>query len=467
MQSPEAGSYYCAFEGLKSTHPSWDVRIAYLQNSDTQAKLWHSMMAFQNGVFFLKAENYEHAEACFQKVAAEFPDCWEASANLGYALLMQYCDALDERDLRSFDIGHLVVGGFYHRPESLTPNIQRGMDEDLWLDAVGALRDALRIHSRSGATDDLLLVKANLAVAYLIRPSGKDFGEAEKYFEQVLTALNNPNVASTIDPLVRASIRINAGAGRGIDEQSQKQILAELRLAGNKISKDKSELEMLEAAMQYTQARSLAVSNIPADRSSALKLFETYLQTMNRASSWWPVAYSEYKDLASKLSQTPKAISEFAKPSIEDWRPVTSIEFSEGKIIGLGQVENQIKEEIGEADTVVPVIAGTNIKRSMYNDHGVTILSSREVLAIFLSSEASPKIKLIRTGLGGETVLLSVGMDRADLEAALGDEWSVELVSIVNPNNAYQFYRQVGIAVQYDQQKVKELVIVNVPIESR
>ncbi|HEY2908744.1 MAG TPA: hypothetical protein VGI99_00770 [Gemmataceae bacterium] len=54
---------------------------------------------------FLVLEQYSAAERCFDRVAKEFPDSYEGWANLGYACLMQYCDKLDEKDLREFDIG--------------------------------------------------------------------------------------------------------------------------------------------------------------------------------------------------------------------------------------------------------------------------------------------------------------------------------------------------------------------------
>ena len=72
------------------------------------------MSAFQNGFLFLELEQYLAARQCFQAVVAEFPDCYEAWANLGYAQLMQYCDGLDADDLRQFGIGQIVAGRVLH-----------------------------------------------------------------------------------------------------------------------------------------------------------------------------------------------------------------------------------------------------------------------------------------------------------------------------------------------------------------
>src|SRR5262249_16763497 len=144
-----------------------------------QATIWKAMSAFHDGVYFLVSEQYISAERCYRGVTKEFPGCYEAWANLGYALLMQYCDALEEDDLRPFNLGQLLVGGFYRRRESLPI---RGVDEELWWDAVGALREALRLKP------DLVLARANLGVAYLVRPAGKDVRTATQFLKEAAAA---------------------------------------------------------------------------------------------------------------------------------------------------------------------------------------------------------------------------------------------------------------------------------------
>lgn len=138
----DLGLNYSSFEGLAADHPSWLDRIALLDKD--QAGLWRSMSAFDNGVYFLLVQNYALAERAFRQVTKDFPGSYEAWANLGYALLMQYADSLDTEDLRRFDVGQIVVGGFYRRPQSLE-NKLRGVNEELWWDAVGALREAIRL----------------------------------------------------------------------------------------------------------------------------------------------------------------------------------------------------------------------------------------------------------------------------------------------------------------------------------
>ena len=108
---------YSSFEALQAGHPSWKDRLSFLDKD--QAKLWKAMSAFDNGRYFLLCEQYGAAETCFNRVTREFPECPEAWTNLGYALLMQYCDGLDTDDLRDYDVGQIMVGGFYTRPKSL------------------------------------------------------------------------------------------------------------------------------------------------------------------------------------------------------------------------------------------------------------------------------------------------------------------------------------------------------------
>jgi hypothetical protein len=62
------------------------------------------MAAFENGVTFLAVED-DAAELCFERVAREFPACYEAWANLGYARLMRYCGTLSRADLRELGSG--------------------------------------------------------------------------------------------------------------------------------------------------------------------------------------------------------------------------------------------------------------------------------------------------------------------------------------------------------------------------
>ena len=194
----ELGLNYSSFEGLGVDHPSWNDRLMLMDKD--QATLWKSMSAFQNGTFFLLFEQYTAAER-FLEVTKEFPQCYEAWNNLGYARLMQYCDDLNADDLRELDIGQVVVGGFFTRPQSLEPTV-RSMEQRTWKGAVAALEQALKLKP------DLVLAKANLGVAYLVAPQGKDVPKARQYLQE---AVEQMPPDKHIPPLARASTLINAG----------------------------------------------------------------------------------------------------------------------------------------------------------------------------------------------------------------------------------------------------------------
>ena len=112
---------------------------------------------------------------------------------------MQYADSLDTDDLRRFDVGQIVVGGFYRRPKSLEVKV-RGINEELWWDAVGALRESIRLKP------DLSLPKANLGVAYLFRPAGKDPGKAAQFLEEASQLAGGD---PSLDPVSRLAEDIN------------------------------------------------------------------------------------------------------------------------------------------------------------------------------------------------------------------------------------------------------------------
>lgn len=453
---------YCRFEGLQLEHPPWEERAAFLLRGDNQEVLWRSLSAFQTGVMFLENQHFNHAQLCFRNVTKEFPECHEAWANLGYALLMQYCDALEVEDLRALDVGHLVVGGFYRRPASLEPTV-RGADERLWFEAVGAFREALRLQQRLNIDDDLLMVKANLAVAYLVHPSGKDVGQSEVWFAQVFEGLNDPEKAKKLDPLVHAAILINSGTARGFDNELVEltlQLLAQARTDRTQVTA----ADAVESALRFNQARSLVSLGAPTERATAMSLYEQYLDGMTSSSSWWPIAYQEYVQLANALGATPRTEKQFQQLGPTDWRPLTGLMLPDGTEIVLSDRFADVLNELGPADAIVPVIEGSNLKFYRYAKFGISILATYEVLAIVMDSDAAPQLKIRRPGLSGEEIEIALGMPRADLEKLLGGDWDVELARLFDMEERHQLYRNLGLAVQFKDGVVSEFVIAVVPI---
>jgi Zn-dependent protease with chaperone function len=278
---------YNSFEGLNATHPGWTDRVAMID--DQQKELWHSISAFENGVQFLMLEQYRLAERCFKQVTEECPKCYEAWANLGYTQLMMYCDALREEDLRYFDIGQVVVGGFYRRPESMQFR-DFGINEELWNNAIGNLRQAVILNP------DLVLAKANLAVAYLVAPDGKDVGKAEGLLRQVRDALKAGSVED-IDPLVKASLLVNAGVAEMEtgDAPAAEALFAEAQGLFSGDGVDKSSSTGLVNAIRYNRGRMYAAASDPKQRQTAIEELEAYLSNSSPAANWWPLALERYK----------------------------------------------------------------------------------------------------------------------------------------------------------------------------
>ncbi|MEQ9068544.1 MAG: hypothetical protein RLO18_17535 [Gimesia chilikensis] len=96
------------------------------------------------------------------------------------------------------------------------------------------------------------------------------------------------------------------------------------------------------------------------------------------------------------------------------------------------------------------------------------MLATREVLAVILDGKAAPAITVRRPGLGGESIKVSLGMPSAEIKKQFGDDWDVELAHLFDVKEYHQLYRDLGLAVQYDNGVVKELVVAVVPVnESR
>lgn len=150
----------------------------------------------------LVAEQYKMAATLFRNVIAQFPNSYEAHANLGYAQLMDYMGQFEPADIAAFDIGHLVVGAFTRRPESMEPEV-RGINAQLWFQATSSLQAALRLNP------GLAEAKANLGIAYLVQPQGgSNTAEARRLLAEAVSAAQyNANM----DPRTKAAIFINAG----------------------------------------------------------------------------------------------------------------------------------------------------------------------------------------------------------------------------------------------------------------
>jgi tetratricopeptide (TPR) repeat protein len=450
----EQGLNYSSFEGLGVDHPSWNDRLALMDKE--QPLLWKAMSAFQEGTFFLLFEQYAAAERCFQQVTREFPECHEAWNNLGYTQLMQYCDGLETEDLRQLGIGQVVIGGFYTRPKSLE-TLVRGQDEKLWKSAVEALQQALKLKP------DLTLAKANLGVAFLVAPQGKDVPRARQYFQE---AVNQLPADKDLAPLARIAILINAGVAdlaAGKDKECAGQF-AKAQEAARRFSADlprASATFALYCALCYNRALLAAASPEEARRRAAVAEFEQYLKLASPGSAWWPLAYEQYAKLCKDLDIKAKEKTQLVSPTQALLRLVTSVKLKHDVTVTLNEPLADVMTHLGEGRPI-PIVRGTKLVRLAYPDHGIELLAADRVLAIRLRGPKAPEVGLQGVGLGGGSKTLRLGMTQEELAGVLKEQ-PFELRQLDKPDLEYRFYPQLGLAVRADEGKLQELVIAQIP----
>lgn len=447
-----------SFAGLTSTHPGWNDRLALIDSR--QREMWRSADAFENGVYYLMTEQYPVAIKCFESVTKKYPQCYEAWANKGYAELMMFCDGLEPDDLRQFDIGQLVVGGFYPRPQSLT----RGVDEELWFEAVGDLRQALLLKP------DLVMAKANLAVAWLVRPAGKDTGKAEKLFQEVFAALKDGHYDEEIEPLVHASLLINAGVAENAhgDPAAAEKLFNQAREVIAENSEASGAGGSLSNAIRFNQARILASRSEPAPQKSAIAELEAYLASSSPAATWWTLAYEEYEKLCAKQSVQPKARDELAAARNTRFRPVSGVTLADGKIVSLNEPVTEFVEALGEGQKQ-SVVEGTVIHRRRYPNFGLDLHCTHKVLAIRLQGKKAPPLVLKASGPSQQSYEIRPGMSVAALDEILGgdaNKWDRRYGT--SGSIIYRFYYNLGFGVRLaDEKTVMEILVAQLPDASK
>jgi tetratricopeptide (TPR) repeat protein len=446
----KSGMEYSSFEGLHVGHPSWNDRLVHLDKE--QAGLWKAMSAFENGAFFLMAEQFPSAEVCFRHVVREFPKCHEAWANLGYALLMQYCDGLDTDDVRRFQIGQLLIAGFYRRPASLEPET-RGIQTKVWDDAVACLQKSLQLKP------DQAIAKANLGIAYLVHPDGKpDVAKASRYLQEAATQTERED---DLDPLTRAAILINAGvadlAARRRDAGEKKFDQGE-KVGSRRFGGDARLFAhtAVASALRYNRAIALSAADKPAD---ALRQFEEYLELSSAAGAWWPLAYEHYAALCKKAGREPRTKADLSGPAVTRRRMVTSVRLGSGATLAVSEPVADAAERLGEK---VPVVSRTKLSRWHCPQHGVDVLATDRILAIHLVGDKAPPLQVRETGLGGKVTELRLNMPEAELNRVLADE-VFDSRPLDDPKVPYQFYPRLGIAVRVKDGKVSELAVAQIP----
>lgn len=460
---------YSTFESVASSHPSWTERLAALDLE--KAFLWRSLAAFETGIYFLFYENFEAAEACFHNVLKEFPDCYEAYANLGYAQLMRYLDQLEDQDLKYFNVNQIIIGSFYKKPVSIENQV-RGIDEDLWFKAIDNFKAALRINP------NLSLVKSNLGIAYMFDPRKKSLGDAERAFAESLDEMSkDPN----IDPYITSIVYVNAGA---VDVALNKSELALQKV-------NQAEQIFKDASAKYTSAseiysgfsmpsmsntvnynlksilNTIALNKIlleyktkttdAAYMKDAVAQLERYLMNNHKESIWWKLAYERYQDVCKSAGAIPKSVTQLDSKSKVNVKPVQSITIGD-KILYIAITTKEASEILGDV-VVVPVIKEKKIANVIARAKGIEMLSDGKILAIVLTEGYKDAIEF--DGLKNIKYTLRVGMSREEAVKILDDDndLTYQMMSIPGRNSRFRFYRELGIGVSFDKGKVTEIII--------
>jgi tetratricopeptide (TPR) repeat protein len=445
---------YGSFEGLAYTHPSWFERAAFvsaMESDRMQQALWKGMSAFSNGSYFLLIEQYEAAARAFKQVTTEFPEAHEAWANLGFAQLMRYADGLDADDLRRFGVGQLVIPGFYRRPESLEERV-RGINSELWWEAVNALEKALRLNPK------LTLPRAHLGMAYLIHPSGtRDVANATKYLREAANLAAGDN---TITPFDRVAIGINAGVAELAAGGAAETIFAQATQALGSVPVSAQRGGPLLAALDFNRSLLLEGAAGSGRSREAVQLLERYLQNTAPASAWWSLGYERYARLSRELGAQPRPEAEFRRGREAEHRPTIGVEVRPGVELSLGDVVAELTKHLGRVRPV-PAITGTNLVLLRYPDLGLELLANDRVLAIVLRGAGAPAVPIRTRGLGAEAKTLRVGMSEDEVIAIAGEFYDMK--SLTGAEIYYRYYRDLGIGVRVTAGRVEEIVVAQIP----
>ena len=451
---------YSSFEALAVDHPSWKDRLTIFDKE--KASLWGAMSAFHNGFYFLGSEQYASAIPCFEAVVKEFPDCTEGWANLGYAYLMRWCDALDAQDLLRLDIGQVAVGSFYSRSGTLD-EVARGGDPEDWKRAVAALRKSLVLKP------DQVLARANLGVAYLVSPDGRDLVKAAKELEPAAEAalkdtqleawmrasvLNNAAVADLAANRIQPAARKLQSAAEQLDRQFKSKSPREIRPV----------LRGLDASIYYNEMLLLAGTSDSSLRRKALTGLEKYLNTLGPGSAWWQVAYEHYSKLCTELNVASEPQRLFMKAAGSTYRPVTSVTLPSGAILVLSEHFGAVKKQLGEGQSQRVLPESDQIVRMRYPNHGVDLIvqtKTDRILAVHLNGAKAPHLPLRGVGLGSQVVELRIGMTGDEVQKTLADE-SFDFRYLEDPMVSYRFYPNLGLAVKIRKDRVEELAVAQV-----
>ena len=237
-----------------------------------------------------------------------------------------------------------------------------------------------------------MVIKANLGVAYLVRPAGRDVGQAARYLQEAAEAVESDPANAGLNDLDKVDLPRRCCSTPGwptwpaAGPTSARGGWTGWRRLDAQFSGDRPERPRasgLAAALHYNRALLLAAAPEAEKRRAAVGQFERYLRSASPASAWWPLAYERYAKLCRELHLEAKSEKELKDQIQTDLRPLTAVRLRSGAQVTLSEPTGEVTDRLGGGQAV-PVVPGTNLRRLSYPDQGIDLLVTDRVLAIRL-----------------------------------------------------------------------------------
>ena len=419
-------SSYSSYEGAGLDHPSWTDRVAALDKG--QSRLWRSKSAFDAGVTLLATMQCRRAAESFQEVVEDFPDCYEAWANLAHCYLMAYVDTLNVDYLKQHNLGMLMYTDFYTKPNSLPIRVRGGSD-DLHQLAVEAAQRSLQVEPKQ------VLGWTNLGVACLVAPGGPRLEEAEKCF---VAALQRAEDDSQLTPIHAVGILNNLACvylARGKEAESRKA-LAKARELNTRFKRPSTGI------IEYNVSLLDLKSQDPATRRKALEGMRSFLKTPSGETLWAQRARELLKQNHEKVAETVSTTAHF--------RPI-----SQAGPVSLLLTEEEVQKRLGPGQETP---CGPGVVRLCYPSRGLEIYLQDAVYAISLLSPRAPAVEVRPSGIGSQPWQIRVGDEIAPIYRKLAKQRS-RRQTMLRPDQYFTSYRDIGLSLREEQGKVAEILI--------
>jgi hypothetical protein len=197
-----------------------------------------------------------------------------------------------------------------------------------------------------------------------------------------VTAALKSGAVEDMEPLVRASLLVNAGVAEmeSGDADSAEALFAEAQqlFAASDAPVDGS--ASIVSAIHYNRGRMYAAASDAAKRRTAIDEIEAYLTSASSAANWWPLAYEQYRKLCADQGVEPKAEQALSQSANRLNRLVTGVTLPDGTTITLnaasGDTLSALENALGKAFER-EIVKKSNIRR-LTAKAGVELLAANQ-----------------------------------------------------------------------------------------